>query len=265
MYKIAISDLDGTLLTPMHKVSTTTKQAVDSWKKADKAFVIATGRHYIEAKRIQEDLGEPIYLITSNGARVHDPEGNIMLKQNLPTEIATTICNYDFDPSVQINLFTDHSWYANFSRKELKDMCIDTDFFCQECDLKSIDKSNTIKIFFYGEREKLDIIYKILNEQFAGKVNLTFSLDMCLEVMEANTNKGAAVNAVLKEMNLTEAQAIAFGDGMNDVEMLKSVGKPILMKNSQNDLLNALPEAEITLSSRDDGVAVKLNKLLQSL
>jgi len=262
MYKIAISDLDGTLLGPNHKISVKTKQTVQRWKQADKKFVIATGRHYIEAKKIQDEIGEPIYLITSNGARVHDQQGKIILKQNLPSDIAETICNYEFDPEVQINLFTEDSWYANFSRQDLKEMSIDTDFFCQETNLRTIDKSNTIKIFFYGDRDKLDIIYEKLNKQFSNTVNLTFSLDMCLEVMEASTNKGAAVAAVLQQMNLTTEQAIAFGDGMNDLEMLKNVGKPILMANSQQDLLNALPDTELTKASKEDGVASKLDAIL---
>lgn len=264
MYKIAISDLDGTLLGADHKVSANTKKAVQKWKKAGKKFVIATGRHYIEAKKIQDDLGESIYLITSNGARVHDQEGNPLLQQNLPMDIATAICNDDFDPSVQINLFTDQSWYANFSRQELKEMCIDNNFFCEECDLKTVNKSNTIKIFFYGDRDKLDIIYEKLNKNFSGRVNLTFSLDMCLEVMEVSTNKGAAMEVVLEQMGLTVKDAIAFGDGMNDIEMLKRVNKPILMANSQKDLLNALPAAELTTSSKEDGVAFKLNAILNT-
>lgn len=264
MYKIAISDLDGTLLGPDHKVSSKTKQSIQQWKQSGRKFVIATGRHYIEAKKIQDALGEPISLITSNGARVHDQHGEIILKQNLATDIATAICEHDFDATVQVNLFTDQHWFANFSLQELVGMSIDTDFYCQAVDLKTIDKSNTIKIFFWGEREKLDVIYEQLNQQFSGRVNLTFSLDKCLEVMEANTNKGAAVESVLKIMDLGSAQSIAFGDGMNDVEMLRGAGKAILMANAQQDLLNALPDAEITKSSKEHGVAVKLDAILSA-
>lgn len=262
MYKIAISDLDGTLLGPDHKVSNKTKDSVHQWKKSGRKFVIATGRHYIEAKKIQDDLGEPIALITSNGARVHDQLGNIILKQNLPSDIARAICAQDFDPTVQVNLFTDEHWFTNFSIQELLGMSIDTGFYCQVVDLKQLDKTDTIKIFFWGEREKLDVIYEKLHSQFADRINLTFSLDKCLEVMEATTNKGTAVNAVLKTMGLTATEAIAFGDGMNDVEMLRSAGKAILMANSQKDLLNALPNAEITTSSKENGVAIKLDAIL---
>jgi len=262
MYKIAISDLDGTLLAPDHRLSTQTKESIHHWLQAGKKFVIATGRHYIEAKNIQETLNTPIYLISSNGARVHNQQGEIILKQNLPSHIVQAICDMDIDKEVQVNLFTDQCWYTNFELKALAAFSLGDNFKWQVTDLKSVDKSNVIKIFFWGERDKLEIIYEQLQLQFANNINLTFSLQRCLEVMDANTNKGSAVKAVLKEMQLTTAETIAFGDGMNDLEMLMEVGKPILMANSQYDLVKIMPTEEFTKSSAEHGVAVKLNSIL---
>ncbi|GLS89567.1 haloacid dehalogenase [Psychromonas marina] len=262
MYKVAISDLDGTLLGPDHKVSAQTKKSIHNWIESGRKFVIATGRHHIEAKSLQDELGEPIYLITSNGARVHNKAGEIILKQNLPASIATEICNMNFDEKVQINLFTDDHWYANFREPDLDGMGLDAGFTCQETNLKTLDKSNTIKIFFCCDAETLQSLYEQLKAHFGNRINLTFSLSICLEVMDANTNKGTAVAAVLKEKGLTNEDAIAFGDGMNDVEMLNLVGKPVLMANSQVELRKALPEAEVTLSAKEHGVSEKINQLL---
>lgn len=80
--------------------------------------------------------------------------------------------------------------------------------------------------------------------------------------MEASTNKSSAVQAVLKEKAIDIEAAIAFGDGMNDIEMLNKVGKPVLMANSQSALIKALPKAEITLSAQEHGVAAKIERLL---
>ena len=262
MYKIAISDLDGTLLGPDHRISYQTKQSIHDWIKSGREFAIATGRHYIEAKTLQENINESMYLITSNGARVHNKDGEIILKQNLPAQIATEICNLDLLSSIQVNLFTDDHWYANFHIQTLDEMGLNDNFNCQVTDIKSLDKNNIIKIFFWAERELLEVLYVQLKARFGDRVNLTFSLDKCLEVMDAHTNKGTAVKTVVKEIGLQLDDVIAFGDGMNDVEMLSIVGKAILMKNSQKALRNALPDAEFTLSSKQHGVASKLNQLL---
>ncbi|MCP4323891.1 MAG: Cof-type HAD-IIB family hydrolase [Psychromonas sp.] len=262
MYKVAISDLDGTLLGPDHKISSQTKNSIHNWIESGRKFVIATGRHYIEAKSLQEQLGEPVYLITSNGARVHNKAGKIILKQNLPADIAKEICNLDIDKTIQLNLFTDEHWYANFRLQELDDIAIGEGFTCQATDIKTLDKSNTIKIFFWADRDLLEVVYEVLNSRFGDRINLTFSLDKCLEVMNAGTNKGTAVKEVLKEKGFKREEAIAFGDAMNDVEMLTLVGKPILMKNSQQALRNELAGAETTLSAKEHGVAVKMDHLL---
>tara|TARA_R110001583_G_scaffold6618_2_gene33539 strand:- start:12174 stop:12965 length:792 start_codon:yes stop_codon:yes gene_type:complete len=262
MYKIAISDLDGTLLGPDHKISEQTKTSIHQWINTGRKFVIATGRHYIEAKTLQENIGEPMYLISSNGARVHNEAGEIILKQNLPAHIATEICELELPSSIQVNLFTDQHWYANFHIQTLDEMGLNADFNCQATDILKLDKSNIIKIFFWADRALLEVLHDQLKLRFGNRINLTFSLEKCLEVMDANTNKGTAVKAVVEQKGLSLQDVIAFGDGMNDVEMLSIAGKAILMKNSQKALRNALPDAELTLSSKDHGVAFKINQLL---
>ncbi len=262
MYKVAISDLDGTLLGPNHRISPKTTDSIQRWVNNNRKFVIATGRHYIEAKHLQASLDTPIYLITSNGARVHNREGEIIHQQNLASDIAQGICDTKFDEAVQVNLFTDHSWYANYGIPELDAMGLDAGFDCAVADLSVLDKNNTIKIFFWAEPEFLQPIYELLKARYGNRINLTFSLAKCLEVMDANTNKGTAVQVVLKDKGLQIEDAIAFGDGMNDVEMLNVVAKPVLMANAQKALRQALPDAEFTLSSKEDGVAVFMDKLL---
>ena len=262
MYKIAISDLDGTLLGADHRISQYTKESIERWIQSDRKFVIATGRHYVEAKYLQASLNTQIYLISSNGARVHDRDGNIILKQNLPTDIAQEICQTTFDPAVQINLFTDQNWFANFSVPEIEEMGLDAGWNCQPVNLQELKAEDTIKIFFWAEPELLQPISEQLKARYGKRINLTFSLEKCLEVMDAGANKGEAVKAVLKEKGLNCDQAVAFGDGMNDVEMLNVVGKPMLMANAQTALRNALPDAEFTLSSKEHGVAVKMDKIL---
>ncbi len=95
-------------------------------------------------------------------------------------------------------------------------------------------------------------------------LNVTFSLPDCLEVMHAGVHKGNAVRAVLEQHGLEMSQAVAFGDGMNDFEMLSMVGRGVVMGNAHDRLKQALPEHEQTLTSDEDGVAVYLEKLFAS-
>ena len=261
MYKIAISDLDGTLLGSDHKVSEITKTSIKQWIEDDREFVIATGRNYLEAKHVQTSLDMPIYIISSNGGRVHNPAGEIVFQENLAADIADTICQHDYPEQVQVSLFTDQHWHTNFVHPDQAGIDTGAGFDPVITNLKTFDTSKVIKMLFWSEPEDLLIISEQLKSQFGDRVNLTFSLAKCLEVMPGKIDKGAATKAVLKELNINKENAVAFGDGMNDVELLKSVGKPILMKNSQSALIAALPNTEMTKSSNENGVADVLDQL----
>lgn len=261
MYKIAISDLDGTLLGSDHKVSETTKKSIDEWIASGRDFVIATGRNYIEAKHVQESLNMPIYIISSNGGRVHNPAGEIIFQENLPSDIANYICQHEYPQQVQVSLFTDQHWHTNFVHPDQAGIDTGAGFDPIITNLKAFDMSNVIKMLFWSDPDDLVIIAEQLKAKFGDRVNLTFSLAKCLEVMPGAIDKGAATTAVLNQFNISREHAVAFGDGMNDVELLKAVGKPILMENSQTALIAALPNTEMTCSSNDNGVAVFLDKL----
>jgi Cof subfamily protein (haloacid dehalogenase superfamily) len=262
MYKIAISDLDGTLLNKHHQISEETVQSIGRWIDSGREFVIATGRSYIEANYLQKALKKPSYLITSNGARIHNPEGEVIFEGNLDSDIAATISAQEFDESVQVSIFTDQHWYANFEIPELATIDVGVKFYCIVKPLQSIDPNSVIKMLFYGDRAKIEAIYEQLKNQFPDRLNLTFSLSNCLEVMKKGVHKAAAMEKVIKACHFITAESIAFGDGMNDVEMLKVAGKGVLMSNSQTDLITALPGFEQTISNDSHGVAVVLDELL---
>lgn len=262
MHKVAISDLDGTLLGPDHKISATSITTVQQWLQHDRAFIIATGRHYREACTIQDDIGVPLYVISSNGARVHDKNGKVIIKQNLPQHIAEQVCQMTLPEAVQINLFSDDHWYCNFKHPDLANMALNDQFHSEIIDIDRVDKGDVIKIFFWGEHTLLLTISEQLKQHFGDSINLTFSLPKCLEVMEAKTNKGSALEALLKQLQYSMTQTVAFGDAMNDLEMLQVVANPMLMGNAQPSLCNALPDAEKILSASEDGVAMKLKQLL---
>ncbi len=55
-------------------------------------FVFATGRHHVDVGQIRDNLEIKSYMITSNGARVHDTDGNLVfLRHNLDSDIASDL------------------------------------------------------------------------------------------------------------------------------------------------------------------------------
>ena len=89
---------------------------------------------------------------------------------------------------------------------------------------------------------------------------MMFSLPNCFEVMAKGVCKGTALGEVLKRKGLGYQDAMAFGDGMNDLGMLSQVGKGLLMSNADPDLVTQLPQHERVGENNQDGVACYLER-----
>ncbi|MEN2908208.1 Pyridoxal phosphate phosphatase YigL [Mannheimia haemolytica] len=84
---------------------------------------------------------------------------------------------------------------------------------------------------------------------------MTYSALLCLEVMAKGVCKANALAELVKLRGYTLADCIAFGDGMNDVEMLSLAGKGCLMGNADPRLKAVLPNNEVIGFNKDEAVA----------
>lgn len=260
MYKVIVSDLDGTLLTPAHRVSETTKQTINKLLQTDKKFIIATGRHNVDVEAIRKSIGAEIYLITSNGARVHNDKGELIYSKNIATDIAQIISEIPLPDSIQVNIYRNDEWFVDKPNPEILNFSQDSTFTYQVVDLVALDKQGIAKFFFCGPHDDLVTLADSINATYGDQLNATFSLLNCLEIMHIAVNKAQALREVLKIKGHSLAETIAFGDGMNDVEMLKAVDKGLLMGNASEMLKAALPEYERIGTSAEDGVACYIER-----
>ena len=262
MYKVIVSDLDGTLLTPAHIVSEQTKITIHKLLKQGKKFIIATGRHNVDVEAIRKTIDAEIYLITSNGARVHNHKGELIYSKNIPTDIAQMITEINLPETIQANIFRDDEWFVNTPNPAVLNFSQDSTFSYHVVDLVTLDKAGIAKFFFCGPHEDLVALAAQINAQYSTQLNVSFSLPECLEVMDINVNKAQALAEVLRIKGFTMAETVAFGDGMNDVEMLQAVDKGLVMGNASTMLKAALPDFEIIGDSADDGVAQYIEKYI---
>ncbi len=231
MYKIVASDLDGTLLTPDHKIAPYTKEVLNQLHLQDKDFIFATGRHHIDVAGMREQLGIPAYMITSNGARVHNCKGDVVFQQDVrPEVVGGLIAMAKQDPELKIHIYRNDDWLLSAEDESLKDF--HETFNYQLFDVDNPPLKGIAKVFFIRDdhdHDKLVEWEKRFNDTFGEQANIAFSTPWCLEVMDANVSKGHALEAVAKEKGYELKDCLAFGDGMNDVEMLDMAGKGLIM------------------------------------
>lgn len=261
--KVIISDLDGTLLNQHHLISDYTRSVFQELHQQDYLIVVATGRHHLDAIPLVERLGVPLYLVTSNGARIHSPEKELLFSINMDSETVKSILNLDIDPDITTVLFKEEVWQTNIHNEKLNSFSKEVTYHRELVNFEELDDFEAIKIFFTHEnQEKLIAVRDLILEHHPESFNHAFSLPICLEFMDKAVDKSHAIAKILEKENLDFSHAVSFGDGFNDELMLVTTGKGLIMGNAPETLKNKLSHLEVIATNHEDGVAKYLSDLL---
>lgn len=266
MFHVVASDLDGTLLNPQHSLSAYTKKILQALRKENINFVFATGRHHIDVAQMRENMEIDAFMITSNGARVHDSHGNLIYSKSLDAKIAYEVAQVAMDdPLVYTHIYRGDDWLINKEDSYSLGFFKDTHFKYRLFDPIDFATDDIAKIYFTTSNEELYPhlveLKKRLEAQYGSQISVAFSTINCLEVMGSQVSKGNALQNVVHKLGYTLQDSIAFGDGMNDFEMLSMAGKGCLMKNASAELKARLPHLDVIGSNADDAVPHYLSKL----
>jgi hypothetical protein len=197
-------------------------------------------------------------MVTSNGARVHTPDNELLSSHNIPADRVQDIVDLLKDEDdVFVNIYLHDAWLINKESEELHAYHKESGFNYELFDVDKAPTENVAKIFFTHRKQDhafLAAYEKELNQRFAGQLTVAFSTPWCLEVMGPNISKGHALNIVAETLGKSLNDCIAFGDGMNDVEMLSMAGKALVMGTAHENVFAALPDIEHIGNSSDDAV-----------
>ena len=81
-----------------------------------------------------------------------------------------------------------------------------------------------------------------------------------VELTPPGVHKGSGVARLCERIGVAQADVVAFGDGLNDVEMLTWAGLGVAMGNADAAVQRIADE--VTASNDDDGVALVVERLL---
>ncbi|WGS49802.1 Cof-type HAD-IIB family hydrolase [Paraburkholderia sp. D15] len=264
MYKVIATDLDGTLLNADHQVDPFTVATVRKLESDGLQFVIATGRHYCDVAGIRNVLGINPYLITSNGARIHTPDDEVLHADDLSPEIVRRVVRPEIvgeHGRVIVSLFADQAWLIDRDAPELLKLHQDSGFTYEVTDLVNYHGGDIAKALYIGDPADLAQVAANLEREFGDTLYVTYSLPDCLEVMTSSVSKGRALQIVLERLGVDASHCVAFGDNMNDIDLLETAGHPFMMNNANPDLITRLPNVPRIGNNFEAGVAHHLRKL----
>lgn len=258
-----VLDLDGTLLTSKRTISTKTKEVLYKLRDKGVKIIIATGRTYVSLKPYRDLLGLDTPVVCFNGGKLVDGNENTVFEIPIKGEIAIKCINIAKDLGIHTNYYQNEIWYIEEGTENSEEVKTYQEISELPFEIKKIENFENYdmtKLLFVGENEKLKILDKKLEDELGDKIHRAFSKKFFLEIMDKTVNKGETLLKLFQMEGINKDKVIAFGDGWNDLEMLKIVGEGVAMGNAEEELKILIGN---TCDTNDnDGIGKYLEKFL---
>jgi len=265
--KLIFSDVDGTIWPIGGKISERTRAAARAAAAAGIPFVISSGRWYVTAKLVAEELKlDEGYMVVANGGAVVKMDGTLLKDWPMPDEDAALIYGIMRKYGMLTTSTVPEGFYVLNAEKDVR--------WSKDPGEYLFGRNRAV----YGDREEfercgLHECYRLscaggiddLNEMREELAPYGYSLSSAypdnLEVMAPGCGKGAAAKWLAEYLGVELSECMAFGDNTNDLDMLEAVGWPVAMGNAVDEL-KAVARL-IAPDSEDDGVAQIIERLLR--
>jgi Cof subfamily protein (haloacid dehalogenase superfamily) len=244
MYQIVFFDIDGTLINEAKEIPADTAAAIQELKAAGIEPVIATGRAPYFIKPLADKLGINSYVCLNGGYAVYRGEPKyrrVMSKGSIEALVKRAALH-----GHSLVFEGEHGYWADAAEHPF----ITSSVSSLKVDMPGYDphfwKSNDIFQIFLHCEEGDEPLY----EDLQSDLKMIRWHPHAMDVIPAGGSKAQGIAALLELLGLAPEQAAAFGDGLNDKEMLQYVGFGIAMGNSHEELL---PFADYVTSHVDEG------------
>lgn len=229
--KIIFFDIDGTLIDMRKKqITEKVRYTLLKLKENGMKLCIATGRSPMQVPQFPEVEFDSF--LTYNGSYCFDSEQDIF-SNPLKKEDVCTIMKNAKNIGRPMTLATKSRLAANGSDQDLKEYY---GFSGQKIkiadDFDQVAAREEIYQIMLGcRKEEYKAVMKDVKD-----ARITAWWDRAVDIIPADGGKGTAITKILAYYHLDREAAMAFGDGNNDIEMLKAVGTGIAMKNASTEL-----------------------------
>lgn len=231
--KIAFFDIDGTILDHDKKIPDSAKQAINQLKEKGIKVAIATGRTPSMITEIAEELGITT-AVTCNGSYViHGGEAifknpidaksvDEMIKFGIERNHSLSISNAYERGFTKVNEHVEKVYGESFGESAFTIFGEDTNFHFE---------NEIYHMMSFHEGDSLNLyIEKFPNAHFVPCHESVF------DIIPKGGSKALGIQKLVEHLGLKLESTYAFGDGLNDVEMLQAVGTSVAMGNAVDEL-----------------------------
>lgn len=249
--KMVFFDIDDTLVVKdTQYMPESVPAAIAKLHQNDVAVGIATGRARFGVVPMVQAL-EPDYYVTINGQYVIDKDNNSIYSNPLAKEDIERFVSWCNEHGVEYGFVGSETCVVSKWTPLVQDaieiiygkLAEDPNFY----------QTNTVYQMwtFTDKQNEAELPSELLE-----KVKVVRWHEHSCDLFPINGSKANGIQAVLDKLNISREQVMAFGDGLNDVEMFGHVGVAVAMGNAHPDLLQHADY--VTKNIDDDGVEYAL-------
>lgn len=263
-WKIVFSDIDGTVLNSKHELLASTIEAVQKLALKNIPFVLVSARMPKAMKLILDEMNVKMPMISYGGALVLDEQNQILHDDKinkLDTKAIIDEIELLWPDDVVINYYSDDNWFVkDEDNKAVKREENITNVKASQADFKELINKDILpnKILCMTKANISSKIEAVLQEKFP-QLNIVRSSDILIEIMNKDVSKANGIEVILHHLNMIPAQAIAFGDNYNDLDMLDFIGLGVAMGNAPDDVKKIA--FAVTEDNNRDGICKFLRKI----
>lgn len=268
-FRLIATDLDGTLLNDASEVTRRTRAALDAARAAGILVVPVTARQPIGLRAVAAGAGFDGWALCGNGAyAIHLDSGEILFTEEIPPatqhRIAEALSARTPDllfASVRDageTFIAQHGYAAVAAHSDHKrDPAtmggVPLDEVLGEPGLKLVIRHREL-----SPPEIFEMIGRLGLTGFAA----TLSGAPFVEIMAEGVTKATGLAQLCAHLDIDRSEVLAFGDAMNDIEMLTWAGRGVAMANAEREVIATADE--VTAGNDDDGVALVIERLLRA-
>lgn len=272
--RLLVTDIDGTLLNPSFRISDVDRSALQAAHQSGIQIILATGRRHDYALPVAQELGIPVWMISSNGALIRSSSGETFYADRLPATTARKLIRYmdefrghavlTFDRPAQGALVLERADELHHSISRW--IQHNSAYIQYVVPLEDALTEDPIQAMYCGGVARMEELQDRLKQaEFLNEITLLRTQydarDLCiLDILNRECSKGHALRRWAEYHGIAREQIMAIGDNYNDLEMLEFAGLPVIMGNASEALKQS--GWRVTASNAENGVAAALEQVL---
>ncbi|MDY2777860.1 MAG: HAD family hydrolase [Collinsella sp.] len=258
--EIVASDMDFTLLADDKTMPENMPKLIDAMSEAGMLFCAASGRPTYTLRSMFGDLSSKMGFIADNGAAI-TVRDEVIFKSLIAPEVYHRLLDMTIQLGGVPNICgLDAAYLRSCDRhhdailREFYHNIVYLD------DIGGLDvEANKFTVFF-PERDSERAYAEAFAPAFGSDFSVTCAGSEWIDIMNKGVDKGTGITRLCEHLGVEVADAAAFGDTHNDIQMLETAGHSFLMANARDHMRQHA--RFLAPSNNDRGVAVVVEAIL---